>query len=113
MKNVIDNFPNSEFASESCRKINNFLLAEGMNADNTLFASSVCVDEINHLDHSLNNLLKNFWGESFMMGGLAGIPLIGKVGYGAFSAHVPEDGNLVILFAPHVGVAPDGTMGKF
>jgi hypothetical protein len=26
---------------------------------------------------------------------------------------MPEDGNLVILFSPHVGIAPDGTFGKF
>lgn len=48
-----------------------------------------------------------------MMGGLAGIPFIGKVGYGAFSAHIPKDGNLIILFAPHVGIAPDGTVGTY
>jgi hypothetical protein len=48
MKSLIKNFPNAEFASETFRKINNFLLAEGMNEANTLFSSCVCVDEINH-----------------------------------------------------------------
>ena len=47
------------------------------------------------------------------MGGLAGIPFVGKVGFGAFYAHIPKDGNLLILFAPHVGIAPDGEIGKF
>jgi hypothetical protein len=47
------------------------------------------------------------------MGGLGGIPFIGKVGFGAFSAHVPIGGNLFILFAPHVGVTPDGKIGKY
>jgi len=83
----------------------------GCDADNTLFASSVCVDEINHLDTSLNNRLKNYWGKCFYMGGLGGIPFIGKVGFGAFAGHVPKDGNLFILFAPHVGVTPDGVIG--
>jgi hypothetical protein len=55
MKSLIENFPRAEFASESFRKINNFLLAEGMDGDNTLFSSCVCVDEINHQDHSLNS----------------------------------------------------------
>ena len=89
MKSMISNFPNAEFASESFRKINNFLLAEGLDGDNTLFASSICVDEINHHDHSLATQMKNYWGECFYMGGLGGIPFIGSVGYGAFSAHVP------------------------
>jgi hypothetical protein len=80
---------------------------------NTLFSISVCVDEINHHEHSLNSQLKNFWGECFYMGGLAGIPFVGKVGFGAFQAHIPKDGNLFILFAPHVGIAPDGEIGKF
>lgn len=47
------------------------------------------------------------------MGGLAGIPFIGKVGYGAFAKHVPEQGNLVILFSPHIGITTDGQFGKF
>ena len=84
MKSLIKNFPNAEFASETFRKINNFLLAEGMNEANTLFSSCVCVDEINHHQHSLNSLMKNFWGECFYMGGLGGIPFIGRVGFGAF-----------------------------
>lgn len=47
------------------------------------------------------------------MGGLGGIPFIGEVGYGAFSAHVPVGGNLFILFAPHVGVSSEGVIGNY
>jgi hypothetical protein len=47
------------------------------------------------------------------MGGLGGLPFVGKVGFGAYSHHVPENGNLFILFAPHVGLSPDGLVGKF
>jgi hypothetical protein len=71
------------------------------------------VDEINHKNSSLNNRLKDFWGECFYMGGLGGIPFIGEVGYGAFSAHVPVGGNLFILFAPHVGVSSEGVIGNY
>jgi len=52
-------------------------------------------------------------GKCFYMGGLAGIPFIGKVGYNAFTSHMPYNGNLVILFSPHVGITPDGQFGKF
>ena len=47
------------------------------------------------------------------MGGLGGLPFVGKVGFGAYSHHVPDNGNLFILFAPHVGLSPDGIVGKF
>jgi hypothetical protein len=41
-------------------------------------------------------------------GGLAGIPFTGKGGYGALSHHLVKDGNLLLLFAPHVGISGDG-----
>jgi hypothetical protein len=113
MKNLIKNFPGAVFSSTAFTQINNTLLSLGFTDDNTLFASSVCVDEINHFDSSLNNRLKEFRGECFYMGGLGGIPFIGKVGFGAVSAHVPHGGNLFILFAPHVGVTPDGKIGQY
>ena len=46
------------------------------------------------------------------MGGLAGIPFVGKVGFGAFQSHIPKDGNLFILFASHVGIEPYGEIRK-
>lgn len=48
----------------------------------------------------------------FPLGGLAGLPFTGKTGWGAFSAHVPADGNIIVLFAPHVGIDVKGTVGK-
>ena len=52
------------------------------------------------------------WGETFPLGGLAGFPFTGKTGWGAFSSHCPNDGNIVILFAPHVGIDKMGTVGN-
>ena len=52
------------------------------------------------------------WGEIFPLAGLAGFPFTGKTGWGAFSAHVPTDGHIVILYAPHVGVDCNGTVGS-
>ena len=28
-------------------------------------------------------------------------------------SHIPDDGNVVILFGPHVGISPEGEVGKF
>ena len=48
----------------------------------------------------------------FPLAGLAGFPFTGKTGWHAFSSHCPEDGNIVILFAPHVGVDATGKVGS-
>ena len=40
------------------------------------------------------------------------MPFTGKTGFGAMSSHVPKDGNIVVVFASHVGVDSHGTVGK-
>lgn len=47
-----------------------------------------------------------------MLSGLAGLPFVGKTGWGAFSSHVPKNGNIVVLFAPHVGIDVNGVVGS-
>ena len=42
----------------------------------------------------------------------AGFPFAGNTGFGAMSAHIPDDGNCLIVFAPHVGITQDGLVGK-
>ena len=34
--------------------------------------------------------MASYWGECFPMGGIGGAPFVGKTGFGAFSAHVPD-----------------------
>jgi len=67
-----------------------------------LFASSICPDEINR------DIEESTWchglGRPFTMGGLAGFPFSGKVGFGAYMAHVPDGGVLLIISASHVGI---------
>ena len=46
------------------------------------------------------------------MSGLAGFPFTGKSGFSTFSSHCPKDGNIVILFAPRIGIDSIGTVGK-
>jgi hypothetical protein len=61
----------------------------------------------------LNTRLKEYWGECFYMGGLGGIPFVGEVGIGAYCSHVPTNGSLLILYAPHVGISPEGVIGNY
>lgn len=112
MNSLIKNFPKAEFTAEVFRKINLATLSLGCTSQNTLFASSVCSDEINHHPNSLNRKLADFFGGCFYMGGLGGLPFVGKTGFKAYSHHVPDNGNVFILFAPHIGFAEDGLVGK-
>ena len=82
--------------------------------DNTLFCDSSCPDEINHDDplEDITTLFQQRWGSIFNLGGLGGLPFTGKTGWGAFSSHVPKDGNIVLLFYPHVGIDSEGNVGR-
>jgi hypothetical protein len=74
-----------------------------------LLATSSCPDEINR---DLDSALVDVFGRPFTMGGLAGIPFVGNTGFGAFAAHVPSNGCLVIFSASHIGFNHlTGTMG--
>jgi hypothetical protein len=112
---IRNTLPGSIVISDLTEKTNKALFGRGFTPTNTLFSSSVCPDEINHAYHDLSmiQMFTRTWGESFQMGGLAGVPFSGKTGFGAFSSHVPDDGNLFILFAPHIGITPAGEFGMY
>ena len=86
----------------------------GITNENTVFAESSCPDELNHDDYNedITKLMTKRYGEVFPLGGLAGIPFTGMTGWGAFSHHVPDNGNIVVMYAPHVGITTDGVIGK-
>ena len=108
------NFPGAMTGKQAEALIAKELTMRGYTGDNTLFADSSCPDEINHDDplEDITSLFQHRWGEIFPLAGLAGVPFTGKTGWGAFSSHCPKDGNIVILFAPHVGVDSEGLVGK-
>lgn len=85
----------------------------GMNGPNTLFSHSVCPDEINHEAGDITQTLKTHFGEIFGLGGLAGIPFTGATGFAAYAAHVPEGGNIFVLFAPHTTITKEGKLGYY
>lgn len=87
------------------------LRPRGFTPANTLFGHSVCADEVNNRKEQLVPLLVNRWEEGFALGGLGGLPSAGKSGFGAYLHHVPDDGKLLVLFAPHVGIDDLGTVG--
>merc|ERR1740121_1996410 len=84
-----------------------------MTPANTILGTSICPDEINNGKGGFADLANTYWGEYFPLGGLGGLPLVGKTGWGAFSHHCPEDGNIFVMYGPHVGVSEAGEIGKF
>jgi len=105
-------FPTALLSSDVDRDIFHTLKRRGFTPENTLFGHSICSDEVNNRKEQLIPLLVNRWQEGFALGGLAGLPFAGKSGFGAFLHHVPENGKLLVFFAPHVGIGPLGRIGK-
>jgi len=107
-------FPGAVPAKEVARRSKRFLARRyGLDTANTMYGESTCPDEINHMDCSLGAYMQQDWGECFQMGGIGGCPYVGKEGYNVLVSHVPDDGNVLIMFGPHVGISPDGEVGKF
>lgn len=114
MKEALDTwFPNCKYGHDAEQLVADQLQSMGFTDQNTLFADSSCPDELNHDDpeEDVTSLFQRRWGEVFPLAGLAGMPFTGKTGWHAFSSHCPEDGNIVIMFAPHVGVDSTGNVG--
>ncbi len=83
----------------------------GFAPSSTLPAVSICRDE---LTQHLIAAVTERWGPTFALGGLGGVPSLGRTGWGACLAHVPdsvERGKLLVIGATHIGIGPDGSPG--
>ena len=58
-----------------------------------------------------NTIWDNTWGYMYHMGGLGGIPMVGKTGFWTYLNRVPADGALVIICGSHIGLDVDGFLG--
>ncbi|MHC4392473.1 MAG: hypothetical protein ACYS22_14330 [Planctomycetota bacterium] len=85
------------------------LTGRGLTPEGTLFATCVCRDELNQ---GPLNAFADHWGECFSLGGLGGYPGAGVTGVGACAAHIPDDGHLLIVYGPHLGVNEKGQIGR-
>ena len=56
--------------------------------------------------------MRKRWGSHFSIGGLGGVPFAGKAGWEEVGKHCPENGNIFVCFAPHVGIDSSGEVGK-
>ena len=73
-------FPTALLSGDLDEAIAKTLYKRGFTPENTIFAHSVCSDEVNNKDEQLVALMVNRWQEGFSLGGLAGLPFAGKSG---------------------------------
>ncbi|PVD52992.1 hypothetical protein DC498_06390 [Terrimonas sp.] len=81
----------------------------GLKPNQLMHADSMCCDDVNAIQYPPRAL--NMLGP-FHMGGLNGFPFAGITGMNAFAHHVPEDGAVIVFYAPHIGITKDGTIGE-
>lgn len=110
-------FPGALPNSSVVQRVQKKLASRNYRPFNTILGSSLCSDEIDSTSLSLQDGFKIAMavkkdGGVFNLGGLGGVPFVGKSGFGAFLSHVPESGKVLIVYGPHVGISNDGVVGK-
>lgn len=81
----------------------------GLKPNQLMHADSMCCDDVNAIQYPPRAY--EMLGP-FHMGGLNGYPFAGVTGMNAFAHHVPEDGAVVVFYAPHIGITKEGTIGE-
>lgn len=107
---VKEYFPEAKPIAHLRQLIEAELTEKNLNNTNTLWATSVCSDEVNQSLHQLDEFFRAYG--PFILGGISGIPFAGKTGFKAFASHIPDEGGAVIIYGPHIGITNDGVVGK-
>lgn len=109
MSKVKDTYSGCITSHQLARSLDVILAPKGFEKESTLLTTSFCCDEV---CRDLEDELKAAYGQNFNIGGIAGFPFGGCTAFGAMSHHVPTDGNMLIVYGPHVGIDFDGIFGK-
>lgn len=103
-------YPNALTTTETVNRLLDTIEAHlGLKANQLMHADSLCCDDVNAIQYPPRAY--EMLGP-FHMGGLNGYPFAGVTGMNAFAHHVPEDGAVVVFYAPHIGITKDGTLGE-
>ncbi|MFT4033045.1 MAG: hypothetical protein QM669_11545 [Siphonobacter sp.] len=103
-------YPNAKTTEDTINDLLDVIEAKlGMKPNQIMHADSMCCDDVNAIQYPPRAY--EMLGP-FKMGGLNGFPFAGITGMNAFSHHVPEDGAVLIFYAPHIGITKSGTIGE-
>ncbi len=86
---------------------NKLISAHDITPENSILGLSVCPDELNISSVPIVNMFRNH----FFMGGLTGYPFSGITGMRAMASHVPDGGNLLLIYGPHIGISAKNNIG--
>lgn len=85
----------------------------GLTRRNCIYGHSIDPEQVTGDGSSLPSLLERYYGRAFFLGGIGGAPFAGKTGFASLARNMPDDGNVVLLFGPHIGYSPLGEPGKY
>lgn len=103
-------YPNAKTTKDTVNKLLDVIENKlGLKPSQLMHADSMCCDDVNAIQYPPRAY--EMLGP-FHMGGLNGYPFAGVTGMNAFAHHVPEDGAVVVFYAPHIGITKDGTIGE-
>ena len=80
--------------------------------EGTFAAVSICRDELTQ--HMIDQVAER-WHRPFSLGGLGGLPSLGRTGWRACLSHVPDTtgrGHLLVFGMPHIGMDREGGVGQ-
>lgn len=103
-------YPNAKTTEETVNRLLDVIEDKySLKPHQLMHADSLCCDDVNAIQYPPRAY--EMLGP-FHLGGLDGYPFAGLTGMGAFAHHVPEDGAIVIFYAPHIGVNKEGKIGE-
>jgi hypothetical protein len=112
MQSVRETFPDAAPIKDFLDRVERTLAPRDFSVDSTLTMVSSCRDE---LTHPLPLAVSERMDLSFNLGGLGGMPSLGRTGWQAALSHVPNAGgrgHVVVIGMTHIGFGPDGTAGE-
>jgi len=103
-------YPNALTTEDTVHKLLDLIEVKfDLKPSQLMHADSLCCDDVNAIQYPQRAY--EMLGP-FHLGGLDGYPFAGLTGMGAFAHHVPEDGAILIFYAPHIGVTKEGKIGE-
>lgn len=103
-------YPNAKTTEDTVNTLLDVIESElDLKPNQLMHADSMCCDDVNAIQYPPRAY--EMLGP-FHMGGLNGYPFAGVTGMNAFAHHVPENGAVVVFYAPHIGITKDGTIGE-
>lgn len=109
MDTVQKHFPKALNAHTLAFQLKDNLAHFGFTENNVLLGTALCSDDVNR---DLEDELRKIFDNNHSMGGLSGFCFAGASAFGNMLHHVPEQGHVLVVYGPHVGIDWEGNVGK-